>query len=107
MIITIGGYQFDGPVKLNDWDPPCRAGVYAILRYDITASNYPVVYVGESSNMSERGFTTHHALPCWLGQVSSINDLYIATYLMPDSTADERRVVETALINLYHPICNG
>jgi hypothetical protein len=31
MSIKWGNYSFDGPYQINDWNPPYRAAVYAIM----------------------------------------------------------------------------
>lgn len=53
MSINYDGIQFTDPVKLNTWEPPFHAGLYAILVPDqfIQPKPYAVVYFGESSNM--------------------------------------------------------
>ena len=108
MSINFSDYEFSEPILLTAWEPPYKAGIYAILKYDSSCKPKPYksLYFGESSNMSERGFTTHHARPCWIRNAGGEDKLYIATHLMPFSTAQERRAVEAKLIADYRPVCN-
>jgi len=88
MSIIYDGTQFTEPVKLNTWEPPFRAGLYAILvpNQTVKPKAYAIVYFGESGNMSERGFLSHHKRSCWIRQAGSESNLWISTYLMPNST---------------------
>jgi hypothetical protein len=108
MSINYDNVQFSEPIRLNDWEPPFRAGLYAILFPDqtITPKPFAVVYFGESGNMSERGFASHHKRACWISRSGNVNNLWIATYLMPNSTEEERRIIESRLISKYRPPCN-
>jgi hypothetical protein len=108
MSINFSGYVFSEPSLLSAWDPPFKAGVYVILKYDSSCKPKPYLplYFGESSNMSERGFTSHHARSCWIRNAGAVNKLYIATHLMPSSTEQGRRAVEAKLIAAYRPVCN-
>jgi hypothetical protein len=68
---------------------------------------YRVIYFGESGNMSERGFLkSHHKFGCWINEAGTTKNLYISTYLMPNSSETERRTKEGQLIREYDPICN-
>jgi len=70
-------------------------------------NSYRILYFGESSNLSERGFyRTHQKYRCWLEHAGSESNLYIGIYLMPDSTEQERRKVEAGLFEQYKPPCN-
>ena len=109
MTIKYGDYVFNEPVQISSWAPPYQPGVYAILipEKKIEPKPFQVIYFGELSNMSERGFLkSHHRYLCWYRQARSDKFLYIATYLMPNSTAEQRRAVESQLIQKYEPICN-
>jgi len=108
MSITLGGLTFSGPTRFRDWDPPYRAGIYAILMPGArTAQSFRVLYFGESGNMSERGFLrSHHKYACWIRKAKSEDQLYVSTHLMPNSNADDRRKVESQLVSQYNPDCN-
>lgn len=100
-----GKIEFTGPELLSKWTPLYRAGVYAIFTEGSAEGKYLVLYVGESENLSERGFIdSHHAAPCW--KRNARTNLYIGVHLMPESTADKRRALETVLRNYYNPVCN-
>ena len=78
MSMTFGGYEFSDPVRIDRWDPPYRAGVYAILRRDYSHTpSYAVIYFGQSSNMSERGFVkSHHRYSCFVNTARAESNLY-------------------------------
>lgn len=104
-------FDFSDPVPLDGWVPPRRAGLYAILLPDRNARPLPyrVIYFGESGNMDDRGFSTHHARMSWMLEAAASGGgvLHVATMLWPNSTPEDRRAVERYLCNLYRPDCNG
>lgn len=110
MSIKWGNYDFDGPFKLDDWEAPYRAAVYAIMYKNDPIGNpdtYSIVYFGESTNLSERGFPwSHEKSSCWERKAGSRGNLYIGVHYMPDSTGEDRREVEQALIQPFNPPCN-
>lgn len=110
MSIRWGDISFDGPYPINRWEPPYRAAIYAIMMKPDPvnkSATYRILYFGESGNLSERGFfRSHHKYECWIKNAGSENNLYIGTYLMPDSTQDERKEIEGRLISQYTPVCN-
>jgi hypothetical protein len=111
MSITWGNMSFDGPYSITNCDPPYRAAVYAIMMKPQPRNKpdtYRILYFGESSNLSERGFyRSHHKYDCWIKQAGSESNLYIGIHLMPNSTVSERQNIETALIKQYNPVCNA
>jgi len=101
--------EFEGPYPITDWEPPYRAAVYAIMmKPNPQAKAYKIVYFGESSNLSERGFyRSYHKYDSWIREAGSEGNLYIGIHRMPGSTAEERRKVESDLIlGPYKPACN-
>lgn len=109
MTITWGAVQFSEPKSFALWDPPFRAALYAIMRQADPVNNptsFRILYFGESGNLSERGFESHHKLDCWKYQVDSVDDLYVGVYLMAGSTVEQRRELESVLVEKYNPICN-
>ena len=110
MTITWGDVEFEGPYPATNWTPPYRAAVYAIMtKPDPTnkPTTYRIIYFGESSNLSNRGFwRSHHKNECFVEQAGSESNLYIGIHRMPTSTEDQRRETEQRLINQYNPICN-
>ena len=108
MSIIWGEISFDGPFQISDWDPPNRAGIYAIMyKQDVTRDLYTLVYIGESGNLNDRGFyQSHHRYNCWISRAGSERNIYIGTYLMPNSTDEQRREIEGGLINRLDPACN-
>jgi hypothetical protein len=110
MTITWGDVSFDGPYSVSAWEPPYRAAVYAIMMKPdpiSKPSTFRMLYFGESSNLSERGFfRSHHKYNCWIQHAGSEDNLYIGTHLMPDSSQEERTRVEQGLISRFDPACN-
>jgi len=110
MAITWASIEFTNPVKITQWDPPYRAAVYAIMRKKdpINKPNtYTLIYVGESGNLSDRGFyKSHHKYPCWTREAGVDENIYISVYLMPNSTEEERREIEGNIVKKIHPVCN-
>ncbi len=105
--MKIGSYDFDGPFQLENWNAPRRAGVYCVLHKD-NSNSYNVDYVGESEDLSDRGFPwNHHRSNCWVREAGSRSNVYITVYYMPSSTKQQRTAVESELIRQYNPTCNG
>ncbi|MFQ6060289.1 MAG: hypothetical protein ACE5KV_03190 [Thermoplasmata archaeon] len=110
MTVHIGGREFDGPVQIDEWNPPRKVAVYAIMmRQDPIRrpDSYLPLYFGQSENLSERGFLrSHHKFGCWIKEAGSTKNLFIAVHSMPHSAEAERRRFESQLISKYHPVCN-
>ena len=109
MSIKWGDIDFNGPNLITNWDPPYCAAVYAIMMKPYPKNKprtYRILYFGESGNLSDRGFyKSHHKYECWIKYADSEQNLYIGVYLMHKSTDDERRKVESELINQYSSHC--
>ena len=109
MPIRFYDIDFSEPELLSNWNPTNQAGIYAIMIPNQFGRPMPFtpIYFGESENMSERGFLFHHKRSCWLRQASNNeNNLFISTYLMPNSTEEQRKNIESRLIAKYKPHCN-
>lgn len=100
MSITYGNYLFKGPIPIVEWKPPYKAGIYTLLIPDPRWDPIPYrpIYIGESGNLSRRDFIrAHRQYPDWIQLAGSEDNLYIAVYLMPNSTPGERGVIEYQL----------
>ena len=110
MSIKWGEVDFDGPYAITKWDPPYRAGVYAIMIQQDPKNEpntYTIIYFGVSGNMNERGFyKAHHKYDCWSKKAGSDDNIFIGVYLMSNSTPEQRKDVESKLISQYKPSCN-
>jgi hypothetical protein len=107
---NMGNIEFDGPYSISSWNPPYRAAVYAIMMKSNPINRpetYSILYFGESSNLSERGFLrSHHKYHCFLQCAGSESNLYIGIHLMPESTLAQRQYVESNLIRQFKLPCN-
>lgn len=110
MSIIWGNYNFEGPWSLNTWNPPYKAGVYAIMckPYPLMQSDtYKIIYFGETENFAERGFPwSHHSSRCWINEAGNQFNLYVGVYYMLGSTKTQRLLVEKVLMQTYRPACN-
>lgn len=104
MSIKYNEVNFSEPERLSNWAPPYRAGLYVIMVPDqnMKPKPYRAIYFGESGNMSERGFNSHHKKNCWINTAGSEGNLFISTHLMPDSSEKERRNIEERLVQEYN-----
>ncbi len=75
-----------------------QGGVYAILRDDGTT--WAVVYIGQTSDLSER-FDDHHKADCFTRHRKT----HIAARV--EESERERLVIEADLVASYNPPCNG
>jgi hypothetical protein len=103
--------SFEGPFPLATWQVPRKAGVYAILHRrdgEKASKEYIVDYCGESGNMaSYRGYPwLRHRLKRLIHYSGSADNLYIAVYLMPESSRHDRRALEKDIIETFKPHFN-
>ena len=98
--------KFDGVCPIKEWEPPFRAAIYAVMMPGKKEGYVKLIYVGESENLSERGFKSHHARSCWVEHAGGESNLFIGVHLMPNSSQEERRGIEQQLISDYNPVCN-
>ena len=106
MTITWNSVEFTSPRKIAEWDPPMRAAIYAVSIPSEQPNTYTLIYVGESGNLSVRGFyRDHHKFGCWLNKAGTLDNIYISLRLMPDSTPEQRRAVEAQVIGSWQLAC--
>ena len=101
----------DGPYRLEDWDIPGQAGVFAVMHKPDPANQpdvYVIDYCGEAGKLS-----AIDAYP-WFGQrvrkmiarAGSKENVYVAVCLLQQSDRQTRREIEKALIEEYNPYFN-
>jgi len=49
---------------------------------------------------------SHEKYKDWIREVIEEEQIFIAIYLMPGSTEEERRLMQAELIAKYQPVCN-
>lgn len=88
-------YQF----FLYLWGTPFQAlgGVYAVMRAE--GNRYPIIYVGQTGDLSER-CENHHQAACF----SMNRKTHIA--VLPENSEARRLTIETDLRRKYNPPCN-
>ena len=93
------------PFPLSGWNPPSRGLIYGILmkRED---GEYRIIYIGQSENISVRGFENKRAYAQCLSEAGGLSNLYIAFHSMPSSVEDQRIQITHDLIRLREPVCN-
>jgi hypothetical protein len=107
MTIKWGEISFDGPYPITKWDPPRKAAVYVIMMPGKEKGYYKLIYVGETENLSDRGFyKSHHAYDCWIKEAGNESKLSIGIHAMPGSTKDDRLKIEQQIKSKYSPACN-
>ncbi|MFB5620433.1 MAG: hypothetical protein ACE5RC_04815 [Nitrosopumilus sp.] len=102
MTITIQGLEFTGPHYLDHCTLPSSSGIYSIM-IETTTNTYSIIYVGETSDFSERLTTSHHKYDCWKPHGVT---LHYGLYMMPSSTSEQRTDLESKLISAINPPCN-
>jgi hypothetical protein len=102
---------FDGPYRLDSWEAPRQSGVYAVL-HKTTSDEGPVTYIidycGQGRNLSSyKGYPwIQHRMKRLVARTGSKENVYIAVFLMPDSSKQERRQIEKALLKTFNPYFN-
>jgi hypothetical protein len=102
---------FDGPYRLDAWEAPDQPGVYAVL-HKTTSDTRPVTYVidycGHGRDLSSfKGYPwIQHRMKRLVSRTGSKENVFVAVYLMPDSSKWERRQIEEALLKAFDPYFN-
>ncbi len=103
-------HQFTRAGSLASWNPPKKAAVYVIAYREDPKENpttYSIIYVGESGNLDNRGFSNHHKKQCWLDHVDNDEGrLAVYLHLMPNSTEEERKKIESNVKAKRNPPCS-
>ena len=102
---------FDGPYRLDNWEAPKQSGVYAVMHKSITGdkpNTYIIDYCGQGYNLSSyRGYPwLRHRIKRLVARTGATENVYIAVFLMPDSSKLERRQIEEALVKTFNPYFN-
>ena len=100
-MITISGYNFEGPYTSTD-SLRDSSGVYAILTRPHANESWSVIDIGESAQVKSR-IENHDRKACWnrnnRGMVAA------AVLYTPSWTAAQRCSVEASLRDQYAPAC--
>jgi hypothetical protein len=102
---------FDGPYRLDSWEAPQQSGVYAVLHRTTSEEGhiaYVIDYCGQGRNLSSyKGYPwIQHRIKRLVAHTGSKENVYIAVFLMPDSSRQERRQIEEALVETFNPYFN-
>ena len=75
-------------------------GVYMVLHNSTSNGNYAILYIGQTSDLSER-FDNHHKKPCF--------DRNRKTHISAkvESSEQRRLTIESDLLGNYNTTCNG
>jgi len=109
MNIIFDNHEFSTPKRIAKWEPPKAAGIYVILKPDLSSSPIPLkpIYFGQTSNFAERNLLkSHNNYKYWIKEVVSEDNIFIAVYKMLGSIEEERKTMETELIAKYRTVCN-
>lgn len=107
-MINISGYNFSDPWKIDDQPVISKAGLYAVVILGTESGKWPILYIGQSGNVGSRLDYSHHKRSCWEREANG-KTLYACFYPMPsDKFPEEDRLkLETYLMHLINPPCNG
>ena len=107
MGIIFDSHEFSKPRRIANWEPPKAAGLYVILKPDLSISPMPLrpIYFGQTSNFAERNLLSQEIYN-WVQEVGSDEGIFIAIYIMVGSIEEERKIMEDELIAKYRPVCN-
>lgn len=107
MTISIGKYNFEGSYQFKLFNPKNVQGIYAILIPGSTPGKYLLIYIGQSSDFSNRGIdNTHHAYSCWIKQAKTEQNLFVAFLNLTGYSEQQRKNIEEELIAEFQPTCN-
>jgi len=108
MNIIFDNHEFSKPTRIAKWEPPKVAGLYVILKPDLSSSPMPLkpIYFGQTRNFAEQGLLKSHEICNWVKEAESEDGVFIAIYIMLGSIEEERKTMEVELIAKYQPVCN-
>lgn len=97
----------EGPYRIENYNPPPAAGVFAVLQ-KVNGDSYKVLYCDESYDLA-----SYRAYP-WIYQrkrqilsyAGSDENVYVAVCLKPQSSRSEREILEKNIIEEYKPQFN-
>jgi len=82
-------------------------GVYAILKRSLFSPwKFRPIDIGETHDFSERVTRQHQRFDKWCEAANGFARVYVAFYVMPRATRDQRRAIEKRLTDAYQPICS-
>lgn len=102
---------FEGPFRLDSWEAPKQSGVYAVMHKkdpEIGPGTFVIDYCGQGKDLSlYRGYPwIHQRMKRLISRTGSSENVYIAVFLMPDSSVMERMKIEKALLKTFNPYFN-
>jgi hypothetical protein len=102
---------FTGPFQLDRWDAPKQAGVYTIMHKAGAGGkpdSYVIDYCGQGRNLSlYKSYPwIHHRKKNLISQAGSLENVYIAVFLMPGSSNLDRQRIKKAFIQTFDPEFN-
>jgi len=109
MNIIFDEHEFSSPIRIAEWEPPKKPGLYVILKPDLSSSPIPLkpIYFGQTKNFAARCFLkSHKNYKYWVKETGSEDGIFIAIYIMLGSIEEERKTMEDELIAKYRPVCN-
>jgi len=108
MSIIFDNHEFIKPRRIADWEPPKAAGLYVILKPDLSIRPIPLkpIYFGQTSNFAERDLLKSHKIYNLVKEMDSDEGIFIAIYIMLGSIEEERKTMQAELIAKYRPVCN-
>ena len=108
MGIIFDNHEFSKPRRIPDWEPPKAAGLYVILKPDLSISPIPLkpIYFGQTKNFAAQDLLKSHGIYNWIQEAESNDGIFIAIYIMRGSIEEERKTMKAELIAKYRPVCN-
>jgi hypothetical protein len=102
---------FEGPVKLDEWQPENMAAVYTVMKKSAAENDseiYKIIFCGEGRSLAaiSRYPWIEQRIKRLAEHAGSADNLYIAVYLMPGSSKLDRQKIETKLIEKFKPYFN-
>ncbi len=105
MSIQILQYEFLGPIKLVEWEPPMEKVVYLILSRHNDSFN--ILYVDNCEKTEKKNFFVNNLdFKCWIQKAGSENSLYLAILPMFESNQARRKEIVDKILLRYNPPCN-
>src|SRR3989304_2768594 len=97
-------YLFEGPYRVSTWTPRRRAAIFVVCGPPDLSNRYPILCVGESENLAERGFPwLHEKSSSWINHAGGKERVYIA-FMRTDGTPDfQRRQWERVFVKTLNP----
>jgi hypothetical protein len=110
LTIQWGDVVFENLAPFNDWVGTGGAGIFVLMIQpdkEKAPNDYKALYFGEAESLTDSEFFRNHPkFRCCVSEAGRAENLFFAAFAMPDTSPIQRKQVQMAFVNQFHPVCN-